>query len=171
MADQGGEVNWYEANPRAIIEIEGFHVPHDLKRILNRRCFEVHFDRSFEQVMRYCSQRNPTWISEEIIHSYVALHREGYAHSVETWQNGELVGGLYGVAIGGAFFGESMFHRVPHASKVALVHLARHLQKRGFVLHDAQVMTSTLKLFGAENISRAEYSKRLKAALKKKVVF
>lgn len=167
MADANGATSWYEANPRAIVEIDGYHVPRDLKRILNRNAFEIHFDRAFEQVMRGCMNRVPTWISEEMVRAYVALHNVGYAHSVEAWQNGMLAGGLYGVTIGGAFFGESMFHRVSHASKVALVHLMRHLQKQGFVLHDAQVMTSTLRLFGAKNISREEYLLRLAAALKK----
>ncbi len=171
MADEDGTINWYEANPRAIVEIDGYHIPRDLKRILKRGSFEIHFDRSFEQVMRGCMDRNPTWISEEIVRSYVALHRLGHAHSVEAWQNGELAGGLYGVSIGGAFFGESMFYRVSHASKVALAHLFEHLQAKKFLLHDAQVMTSTLKLFGAKNIPRSEYLMRLRAALKKKAVF
>lgn len=171
MADEDGAISWYEANPRAIVEIEGYHIPRDLKRILNRNEFEIRFDRAFEQVMRGCMNRVPTWISEEMVRSYVALHRAGHAHSVEAWQNGQLAGGLYGVTIGGAFFGESMFHRVSHASKVALVHLMRHLQTRAFVLHDAQVMTSTLRLFGAKNISRSEYLLRLEAALKKNTAF
>ncbi|NUO78876.1 leucyl/phenylalanyl-tRNA--protein transferase [candidate division KSB1 bacterium] len=171
MADEDGTINWYEANPRAIVEIDGYRIPHDLKRILNRGGFEIFYDRSFEQVMRGCMNRTPTWISEELVRSYVALHRMGHAHSVEAWQNGELVGGLYGVAIGGAFFGESMFSRVSHASKVALVHLLQHLQAKKFALHDAQVMTSTLKLFGAKNISSSEYLLRLRAALKKNVSF
>lgn len=171
MADEDGTMGWYEANPRAIVEIDGYRIPHDLKRILNRNSFEIHRDRSFEQVMRGCMNRTPTWISEEIVCSYVMLHHLGHAHSVETWQNGELVGGLYGVTIGGAFFGESMFHRATHASKVALAHLLRHLQAQGFALHDAQVMTSTLKLFGAKNISRSDYLLRLEAALKKRAVF
>ena len=171
MADEDGAIGWYEANPRAVVEIDGYRIPHDLKRILNRNSFEVHHDRSFEQVMRNCMQRNPTWISEDMVRSYVALQRLGYAHSVETWRNGELVGGLYGVHIGGAFFGESMFHRAPHASKIALVHLLRHLQERNFSLHDAQMMTSTLQLFGAKNIPRSEYLRRLEAALKKKATF
>jgi len=171
MADDNGRLNWYEADPRAIVEIEDYKIPRDLKRILNRRAFAVHFDRSFERVMRGCAERTPTWISEEIVRSYVALHKMGYAHSVEAWQNGELAGGLYGVCLGGAFFGESMFYRVPHASKVALVHLLQHLQARNFLLHDAQVMTSTLKLFGAKNIPRHEYQLRLRVALKQKVEF
>lgn len=171
MADEDGAIGWYEANPRAIIEIDGYRIPHDLKRILNRNSFEVHHDRSFEQVMRQCMRRTPTWISEEMVRSYVELHRIGHAHSVETWREGELVGGLYGVHIGGALFGESMFYRATHASKVALAHLMRHLQERGFALHDAQMMTSTLQLFGAKNIPRGEYLLRLNTALKTKAQF
>lgn len=171
MADESGEISWYEADPRTILEVQTFHPPRDLRRILNRRCFEVYFDRSFERVMRACAQREYTWISEEIIQSYINLHRLGFAHSVESWQNGKLVGGLYGVALHGAFFGESMFFRVSHASKVALANLAEHLKKRGYVLHDAQMMTSTLKLFGATEISREEYLARLHLALRKKVSF
>lgn len=171
MADENGRLNWYEADPRAIVEIEGYRVPRDLKRILNRGVFEIHLDRSFEQVMRGCAARAQTWISEEIIRSYVALHRMGYAHSVEAWHGGRLAGGLYGVSLGGAFFGESMFYRVSHASKVALAYLLQHLQSRKFLLHDAQVMTPTLMLFGAKNISRREYLQRLRAALNQNAEF
>jgi leucyl/phenylalanyl-tRNA--protein transferase len=171
MADEDGAISWYEADPRAIVEIDGYHIPHDLKRILKRNLYEIHRNRGFEQVMRNCMRRAPTWISEEMVASYLELHRLGYAHSMEAWRNGELVGGLYGVHLGAAFFGESMFHRAPHASKIVLAHLMRHLQERGFLLHDAQMMTSTLKLFGAKNVPRAEYLLRLQAALKKKAVF
>ncbi len=171
MADEKGRLNWYEADPRAIVEIDAYRIPRDLKRVLNRQAFAIHFDRSFEQVMRGCAARAQTWISEEIIRSYLALHQLGYAHSVEAWQNGKLAGGLYGVRVGAAFFGESMFYRVSHASKVALAHLLQHLQARRFLLHDAQVMTPTLELFGAKNISRSEYLVRLRAALNQKASF
>ena len=171
MADETGRLNWYEADPRAIVEIDAYRIPRDLKRILNRGAFEICFDRSFEQVMRGCAKRAQTWISEEIIRSYVALHHMGYAHSVEAWQNGKLAGGLYGVSVGAAFFGESMFYRVSHASKAALTHLLQHLQARHFLLHDAQVMTPTLALFGAKNISRRDYLLRLRTALNQKAEF
>jgi leucyl/phenylalanyl-tRNA--protein transferase len=171
MADEIGNLNWYEANPRAIVEIDDYRIPRDLKRILNRGAFEIHFDRSFEQVMRGCANRSQTWISEEIIRSYVTLHKMGYAHSVEAWQNGKLAGGLYGVCLGAAFFGESMFYLVSHASKAALAYLLEHLQSRKFLLHDAQVMTSTLALFGAKNIPRTAYLQRLRAALNQKAEF
>ncbi len=171
MADESGEINWYEANPRAILEVQDYRIPRDLRRVLNRRQFEIQMDRCFELVMRACAARRETWISEEIIASYVNLHALGYAHSVEAWQNGRLAGGLYGVALHGAFFGESMFFRVSNASKVALAHLAAHLKNRGYVLHDAQMMTPTLRLFGAIEISREEYLSRLRVALQKKVSF
>ena len=171
MANDSGEIHWYESNPRAILDIKTFKIPRDLKRILNRNSFEIYFDRSFEKVMRCCSRREPTWISEEIISSYVRLHQYGFAHSIEAWQEDKLVGGLYGVTLGGAFFGESMFHHVSNASKVSLVHLAQHLKDKNFLLHDAQIMTPTLKLFGAKNIFRDEYMDMLKVALKKRIKF
>jgi leucyl/phenylalanyl-tRNA--protein transferase len=185
MADEFGEIGWYEANPRTILDIHHFRIPRDLRRILNRGIFEIRFDHDFEQVIRACAKRESTWISEEIVESYINLHKLGYAHSVEAWSRAEaakskdkkteqeeqLVGGLYGVALGAAFFGESMFHRVSHASKVALAHLAEHLKARGFELHDAQMMTPTLKLFGAQQISREEYMLRLRDALRQKRKF
>lgn len=183
MAEADGEIHWYEADPRTILDIQHFRIPHDLRRILNRQQFEIRLDYAFERVIRACAQRASTWISEEIISSYVNLHKLGYAHSVEAWLRpaaaaddrdtpaGRLVGGLYGVALGAAFFGESMFYRVSHASKVALAHLAEHLKAQGFELHDAQMMTPTLKLFGAQQIPREEYLKRLQKALTKQRKF
>lgn len=176
MADDAGEIRWYEADPRTILDIHHFRIPHDLKRILNRGLFDIRFDTAFEQVIRACATRQSTWISEEIISSYLNLHHLGYAHSVEAWlrpahvkdkKEKKLAGGLYGVALGAAFFGESMFYRVSHASKVALAHLVEHLKAREFVLHDAQMMTPTLKLFGARQIPREEYLQRLHEALLK----
>ncbi|MDZ7291039.1 MAG: leucyl/phenylalanyl-tRNA--protein transferase [candidate division KSB1 bacterium] len=181
MADEDGEIRWFEADPRTILDIHHFRIPHDLRRILNRGLFEIHIDRAFEQVIRACADRESTWISEEIIASYLNLHQLGYAHSVEAWlrpgvilkeggrpvREEKLAGGLYGVALGAAFFGESMFYRVPHASKVALAHLVEHLRARDFELHDVQMMTPTLKLFGAQQIPKTEYLIRLRKALLK----
>lgn len=183
MAEADGEIRWYEADPRTILDIQHFRIPHDLRRILNRQQFEIRLDYAFERVIRACAQRASTWISDEIVASYVNLHKLGYAHSVEAWLRpvasandrdspaGRLAGGLYGVALGAAFFGESMFYRVSHASKVALAHLAEHLKAQGFELHDAQMMTPTLKLFGAQQIPREEYLQRLQKALTKRRKF
>ena len=124
-------------------------------------------DRDFESVIRECARREETWISEEIVQAYMELHKLGYAHSVECWQKDELVGGLYGVALGAAFFGESMFSRKRDASKVALVHLVRRLNDRGYLLLDTQFNTPHLQRFGALEISRDEYLKQLKTALRK----
>ena len=126
MGMEDGDLGWFSPDPRGIVPLDTFHVPSRLARVLRRGVFEVRVDARFEDVMRACAQREDddgTWITEEIIESYVALHRLGMAHSVETWRDGQLVGGLYGVHLGGAFFGESMFHRVTDASKVALAAL------------------------------------------------
>ena len=166
MARSGGI-----ADPRGVIPLGGFHLPSRLARVIRSKKFGVEVDRDFEGVMRACADTDRkdddpgTWISEEILHSYVELHRLGIAHSVETWQDGRLVGGLYGVALGGAFFGESMFHQVTDASKVALVSLVDRLRARGFLLLDVQWVTPHLERFGAIEISRAKYLKQLAAAL------
>ena len=167
MADPEAEdqIYWYAPDPRGIIPIEQFHVPGTLAQLVRQERFEVMNDRNFRAVMRGCADRETTWISEEIIDAYTALHERGYAHSVECWQDGQLVGGLYGVAVKGAFFGESMFYRVRDASKVALVHLVRRLHRRGFKLLDTQFVTDHLRQFGAKEIPRAAYEKRLAHAL------
>ncbi len=170
--DHGGRIGWFSPDPRAIIPLdERFHVPHGLKRTLKKARFAVTVNRAFGRVIRECSvRREGTWISPGIIKAYTQLHRLGHAHSVEVWRSGageqdEVVGGLYGVAIGGAFFGESMFHRTTDASKVALVFLVERLRERGYTLLDTQWVTPHLQRFGAEEISRAEYLGRLAAAL------
>ena len=166
MAMEGGEIAWFSPDPRAIIPIdEHFHIPHGLKRTLKRGNFELRLNHAFERVMRKCSHRKDTWISEEIVASYVNLHRLGFAHSVEAWLDGELAGGLYGVAVGGAFFGESMYHDVTDASKVALHGLVERLRARGFVLLDTQWTTPHLEQFGAHEIPRAAYLRRLAGAI------
>ncbi len=172
MADSAnGEVGWYSPDPRAIIELQAFHLPRSLRLTLKKMPFEILLNRDFERVMRQCARREETWISEEIIQSYVGLRELGFAHSVECWEANELVGGLYGVALGGAFFGESMFSRVKDASKVALVFLVDLLRARGFELLDTQFITPHLAHFGAKEIPRKEYLERLKSALKKKCQF
>lgn len=161
MAMDNGEIAWFSPDPRAIIPLDTFHVPHGLKRTLKKGVFEIRINTAFEDVMRACARRDETWISEVILESYVNLHRQGHAHSVETWLDGKLVGGLYGVAIGGAFFGESMFHEATDASKVALHALVERLRARNFTLLDTQWLTPHLLTFGAIEIPRAEYQRRL----------
>jgi leucyl/phenylalanyl-tRNA--protein transferase len=173
MAMENGSIGWFSPDPRGIIPLDAFHVPSRLARVIRRALFEVAIDRSFEDVMRACAEREDegTWISEEIVQCYVALHRLGLAHSVETWRDGRLVGGLYGVHIGGAFFGESMFHRETDASKVALVSLVDRVRRRNFSLLDVQWVNPHLKQFGAMEIPRGEYLQRLKRAVGKESVF
>ena len=167
MALENGEIGWFSPDPRGIIPLEEgwFHVPHGLRRSLKKNPFEIRVDADFEGVIRACARRDETWISEEIIRSYRDLHLLGYAHSVECRMFGELVGGLYGVALRGVFFGESMFHTATDASKVALVALVERLRERGFTLLDIQWTTPHLKTFGAQDIPRAEYLQRLGTAL------
>ena len=171
MALDGGEIRWYSPDPRGIISLEQFHLPSRLARVVRAGRFQVEVDRSFDAVIRACAETDRhdddpgTWIDETILASYVELHRLGLAHSVETWEDGQLVGGLYGVALGGAFFGESMFHRTTDASKVALAALVERLRGRGFRLLDIQWVTPHLEQFGAIEIRRSEYLKRLAEAL------
>ena len=166
MAAPDGEIQWFSPNPRALIPIdERFHIPHGLARTLKKNLFEIRISTQFEQVMRACGQRAETWINEEILASFLELHQLGYAHSVETWRDGELVGGLYGVALGGAFFGESMFHTATDASKVALHALVMRMRARKFQLLDTQWTTPHLLSFGACEITRSRYLKLLKTAL------
>ncbi len=172
MADsREGEIGWYSPDPRAIIPLDTFHIPRSLQLIIKKQPFEIKLTTAFEQVMRACAEREDTWISEEIIASYVFLQNLGYGHSVECWKNDVLVGGLYGVAIGGAFFGESMFSRERDASKVALVYLVEHLRTRGFTLLDTQYITPHLLRFGTIEISRAKYLSLLKKAITIKSTF
>ena len=162
-----GDIGWFSPDPRAIIPIdERFHIPHGLRRVLKKNPFEIVYDRDFPAVMRECAKRHgDTWISDEILESYCELHRLGFAHSVEARLKGKLVGGLYGVHIGGAFFGESMFHRVTDASKVALVALVEQMRAGGFLLLDTQWKTPHLAQFGTTEIPRREYLKLLRRAV------
>ena len=171
MAGDDAVIRWYSPDPRGIIPLDSFHIPARLARVVRSRRFEVRIDESFSEVIRACAEaeRHPedsgSWISDEIAESYRALHASGIAHSVETWRDGKLVGGLYGVAMGGAFFGESMFHRATDASKVALVALVDRLRQRGYRLLDTQWVTDHLVQFGAVEIRRAEYLKLLDESL------
>jgi len=176
MATEDGAIEWFSPDPRAILPLEDFHVPHALRRLLRRKVFEIKINNLFSEVIKACARREDTWINREIIESYTRLHELGYAHSVEAWSTGksasrtdssrgELAGGLYGVAIGGAFFGESMFHRVTDASKIALVVLVEHLRARKFALLDTQWLTPHLQQFGGVEISRNHYLGLLRRAI------
>lgn len=163
-------VTWWSLDPRGIIELDRVHVPRRLARTMRQQPYAVTHDRAFRQVLAGCAAaprfRSRTWITPEFITAYTALHDAGHAHSVECWQDGELVSGLYGVCAGGMFAGESMFHRVDNASKIALLHLILHLQERGFTLFDLQMVTPVTSTFGAIEIPRADYLRRLAEALK-----
>jgi len=164
--DVDGTIRWFSPDPRAIIELDEFHVSKTLAQRCRQGRFEIRLNTRFEEVMRACADRpTGTWISEAVVRAYVRLHRRGLAHSVESWQGDELAGGLYGVALGGAFFGESMFTRRTDASKVALVALVERMRERGFALLDVQFMTGHLARFGAREIPREAYLERLEAAV------
>jgi leucyl/phenylalanyl-tRNA--protein transferase len=171
MAESAEETKlfWVDPDRRGVIPLESFHVPDRLRRSARKSNLEIRCDTAFEAVIRGCAMpsetRPKTWINEEIIKIYHALFVRGLAHSVEAWRNDELVGGLYGVSLNRAFFGESMFSRVSDASKIALVHLVARLIRGGFTLLDTQFVTRHLERFGAVEISRSEYRRRLASAL------
>jgi leucyl/phenylalanyl-tRNA--protein transferase len=165
MAMEDDSIQWFSPDPRAILPLEDFHVPHALRRLLRKNVFETRIDSAFSKVIEACAKREDTWINLEIIESYTRLHDFGYAHSVEAWKEGTLAGGLYGVAVGGAFFGESMFHHVTDASKIALVALVEHLHAQKFVLLDTQWLTPHLQQFGGIEISRDHYLRLLRRAV------
>lgn len=175
MSDQRGKILWFDPDPRAIIPLDTFNVPRRLARTIRSGRFELRVDSAFRQVMQACAApapgREDTWISPAFVDAYSELHALGFAHSVETWREGHLVGGLYGVAIRGLFAGESMFSLETDASKVALVHLVERLRQSGFQLLDTQFLTSHLSRFGAIEISRTEYKERLARALMTETVF
>lgn len=175
MADADGTLYWYSPDPRAIIPLDTYRPSKSLRPTINQNIFEIHIDRDFTGVMRQCaaprSQEDGTWISENIIESYTELHHMGLAHSVEAYQQDQLVGGLYGVSIGGAFFGESMFHTVSNASKVAFHALIMRLRERNFRLLDSQFMNDNVRRFGAIEIPKLEYMGRLRKAIALKTRF
>jgi len=176
MGDDDGEIYWYDPDPRAIIPLDdAFHVPRSLARRIRQGGFDVRIDSAFRQVITACAEpdqnRENTWITPPIIDIYCELHRLGYAHSVETWIDGALVGGLYGVAIGGLFAGESMFSRATDSSKISLVYLVERLRAGGFTLLDTQFMTEHLRRFGTVEIPRDEYQRRLRRALQTPTAF
>lgn len=159
------EVFWVEPRQRGIFPLDGFHVSRSLARTLRRGALRVSFDQDFGGVVTGCAEREETWISAAIARAYAALHAAGHAHSCEVWEDGRLVGGVYGVTLGAAFFGESMFSRRSDASKVALFHLLERLRRGGFVLFDTQFLTPHLASLGAIEVSRAIYRRMLAQAL------
>src|SRR3954471_1116531 len=160
MADRDGSIRWYTADPRGVFPLDAFHVPRTLRQIIHQNKFDVRVNSAFEETMRACMlerRSEGTWINQTLIAAYVRLHDLGFAHSVEAWQDGKLAGGLYGVSMRGAFFGESMFHRVKDASKAALVALVERLRERHYTLLDTQWVTEHLLQFGAVEIPRRRY--------------
>ncbi|MFM2177369.1 MAG: hypothetical protein RL015_1467 [Verrucomicrobiota bacterium] len=171
MGDDDGSISWFRPPYRGILPVPDFHVPSRFERYLKSHPFEVRWNTAFGDVMRGCADRESTWITDAILDSYQELHRLGFAHSAEVWRDGKLRGGVYGVSIGGAFFGESMFSREPQASKVALTYLQRRLKERGFILHDTQWTTPHLAMFGGHEIPCVEYLEMLQRAIRLPVRF
>ena len=162
-------ITWWSPDPRAIFDLATFRAPRRLAQLVRQQPYGVRFNSSFREVMRLCAERGPgrgsTWITQEFIAAYTALHQAGHAHSVECWQGDRLVGGLYGVQAGGLFAGESMFHRADNASKIALVTLIEHLRERGFSLFDIQMLTPVTRALGAVEIARQDYLQKLANAV------
>lgn len=167
--DLFNSIEWFTANPRGIISLNDdifkFNVPRSVRQLIKKNIFEIKIDTCFSKVIRSCSKRHDTWITKKIIDLYIRLHKMGYAHSVEAYYDGKLAGGLYGVALHGAFFGESMFYSVSGASKVTVVKLYEILKKNGFTLFDIQMITPVFRNFDAILISQNEYMKMLKSAM------
>ena len=172
-----GDLEWYSPDPRGVFPLEEFHVPRNVGRLVRQAPFTIRSDTAFDRVMRACAaprgQEDGSWIDERLVRAYAALHARGAAHSVEAWRDGELVGGLYGVHIGAAFFGESMFTAsgASGASKVCLVHLVEHLRERGFELLDTQFWNHHLAQFGCVEIRRATYLRKLESAVRQGVAW
>jgi leucyl/phenylalanyl-tRNA--protein transferase len=165
MADSYGRIEFYRSDPRSVLEFEDLHVSRSLGRVIRKGTFEVRVDEDFDGVIRACADREGTWISPEIVDAYVRLHHAGKAHSVEAYADGELAGGLYGVTLGAAFMGESMFTRMRDASKVCFVYLVDRLRQRGYELLDCQIQNPHLARLGAREIPEPEYLRRLQHAL------
>jgi leucyl/phenylalanyl-tRNA--protein transferase len=166
--NEGDPILWWSPDPRAVIELGGLRVSHRLARTIRSGRFRTTVDRRFAEVMRACGETRAegTWVTDDMLAAYTELHRRGHAHSLEVWQGEELAGGIYGVAVGGLFAGESMFHHKTDASKVALVALVERLRQRGYVLFDVQMKTDHTERMGAAEIPRAEYLRRLHDAVR-----
>ncbi|HSL00027.1 MAG TPA: leucyl/phenylalanyl-tRNA--protein transferase [Rubrobacteraceae bacterium] len=166
MADAYGRLEFYRSDPRSVLELDALRVSRSLARVIRKGTYEVRVDHDFEAVIRACADRDETWINTEIIDAFVRFHEAGKAHSVEAYRDGELAGGLYGVSLGAAFMGESMFSRASDASKVCLVRLVERLRARGFTLLDCQIQNDHLARLGAVEIPEPEYLRRLDHALR-----
>ncbi|MBX2973152.1 MAG: leucyl/phenylalanyl-tRNA--protein transferase [Flavobacteriales bacterium] len=166
MCHDNGELYWHDPDTRAIFPLEGIKPNARAQRAFRRAGFSFTHDQAFEQVIRACADRKESWIDERIIASFLALHRAGYAHSVETWDEGKVIGGIYGISLERAFFGESMFSRKPNAGKAAFYHLADHLRLNGFTLFDTQYINAHTRSLGAVEVAREEFRRMLVNALK-----
>ncbi len=169
MGDDDGSISWYETSPRAILPIERerdvIHVPRSLLQVIKKNTFEIRIDTAFDRVLAFCAERETTWINRLIMDAYTGLFERGYAHSIETWRDGRLAGGLYGVAYKGAFFGESMFYLQSNASKAAVIKLFEILKANKYILLDIQMMTDHFRTFGAIDVSKNNYHKMLERAM------
>jgi len=161
MTDEHGVLRWYLPELRTIIPLDNYNIPRSLRKFLKSAKFEFRYDTHYLDVIRNCAARETTWISEKLINAYTGLYKAGHLHTVEVWLDNELIGGLYGVTYKGAFFGESMFSKVPQASKAALVALIEHLKEKRFILLDVQYMTEHLQMFGAVEIDFAVFERLL----------
>jgi leucyl/phenylalanyl-tRNA--protein transferase len=168
-------IHWIEPRRRGVLPLDDFHAPKSLRKQIRRQRFQIRIDQAFERVILACAEPCPerprTWLNDDLIQLYCTLHRQGYAHSVESWADGRLLGGLYGVSLGAAFFGESMFSRARDASKIALVALVERLRAGGYLLLDTQFVTDHLRRFGAVEIAREAYQRQLRRALETPAVF
>lgn len=171
MADEKGEIDWYQPKTRTIIPIDSYNVPRSLRKFMESSNFEYRFDENTIEVVKNCADREETWINEELINAYKRIEKMGFLHSVEVFKKNKLIGGLYGIAIGGAFFGESMFSKKTQGSKAALVKLLERLNEKGFVILDVQFTTPHLEMFGSKEIDFEEYNNMLAIAYEKDVSF
>ena len=171
MADENGKIDWYQPKTRTIIPLDKYNIPRSLKKFMDTSDYKIKYDNDVMEIVRQCAKRKQTWISPELVEAYKGIHEIGFLHSVEVYQNNKLVGGLYGVTIGGAFFGESMFSKKSQASKTALAKLLERLRKKGFVVLDIQFLTPHLEMFGATEIDFEEYALLLEKAYSKDVRF
>jgi len=171
MADDNGDIGWYQPKERTIITLDNYNIPRSLKKFMTTCNFDYRLNNNTTEVIKNCASRKETWISEELINAYIGLVDLGFLHSIDVYQNDKLVGGLYGISIGGVFFGESMFSKVSQASKSAFAFLLKHLEQKDFVLVDVQFQTDHLKMFGTKEIDFEEYNDLLDIAYSKDVSF